>query len=181
MGKHTGFTQKVRELLREEPRSSKEIMQLCRHLTTKPPSEALYLAKDIHHVGRTGLCVYYIEDEKKAREKLEKLRSENRQKYHLGKLPLNPKIEMAIDMFTGFDLELSATDVWKERGGHYGDVRKALREYEKSGVLIGRKEGRKKYYRLNPDNPCSIIADGQYVAAERQLLQAVKKQSKILR
>jgi len=176
MGKHTVFIQKVRELLREEPRSSKEIMQLCGYLISQYPSEALYRVEDIHHVGRRKLCVYYIEDEEKAREKLEKLRSESRQR-HSRKLPLNPKIEMAIDVFTDFDIKLSAVNVWKKRGGWLQDIYRTLREYEKSGVLLARREGGEKLYRLNP-NGLHIVADGFYRRAEEQLLHAAKERAK---
>ncbi|OGI12712.1 hypothetical protein A3K64_04025 [Candidatus Micrarchaeota archaeon RBG_16_36_9] len=87
--------------------------------------------------------------------------------------PRNLKYPLVIDVFDGFD-ELTSTRVWEIYGGRFENVVRMLNEFKKSGALKKRKKGVNVFYRLNPDSPYYVVADGFFKEREKEMDEKFK-------
>lgn len=173
MTRNTGFTEKVRELLRNEGfKSSKEILSRYGNLIKGTPSNALHKVKDIKYVGDTQTGFYYLngrEDAAKKRYEELKLRIKEN-KSGLEKLnsfiPLNTDVKSSLDLFETDEDEYTLEEMWRMRGGCYGDFASGVKSLEKANLLISSGKNPKKY-RRNPR--FAKICDGDYKKASKEM------------
>jgi len=192
MSNRTGFTQKVRELLKKEgPKTRQKIMDSYGHLTR---SNTIRLASDIHYLGTTAVnsgVYYYDRQATQAKKMLKKLRLENKERskiardirikkmypylknYRKRRLPITGV--RIVDNFTDFTTEHSTKEIWKNCGGVYGEIIETLNCYERTGLFLGFRRGGEKYYKLNPDSPFVNIADGLFEQKEEELDKRFKR------
>jgi hypothetical protein len=90
--------------------------------------------------------------------------------------PRNEEIEMVIDVFTDFSVELTPTQVWKKVGGRYHEVDADLIAYYKAEVLKKERRGANVFYSLNPESPFCVIADGLF---EKKVKEVEEKFSRV--
>lgn len=178
----TGFTPKVRELLKSEgPKTSREILKRYGHLiSSRNPSYSIKGTKDIDYLGSPSLRVYYVVgDEDQAKKRYEELRKESieKQKQYLadyGKkhkrkipiIPRDPNINSVLDIFTNNRTTYTTRDVWKKVGGSIWTVGDILNKYADAGVLLI-EEGRPKRFKRNP--LFAKVCDGAFEKAEKEI------------
>lgn len=93
---------------------------------------------------------------------------ETRRKYYI--LLHNPDISSILDVFTDDDVEYTVKEIWEMVGGPIAHVYRSLNAYAKVGVLIVIK-GRPKRFKRNPKSPYSVLCDGKFEEAERELFR----------
>ena len=178
---NTGFTEKVRELLRKKDSATpKEIMKAYGDLIKDScPGGNLNDTKDIHYIGAGRLGVWYLEGkEEQARKSLEKLRleSENRRRmrdkkqYEKMHLPRNPSIRSCLDLFKTDDDTYTVREIWKRMGGSYKEVSFGVSALAKGKILFCVGENPKRYKR-NPEY--AMICDGAYEAAQKGIFKNI--------
>lgn len=112
-----------------------------------------------------GDYAYKTYDEVKA-----KLKEHDRKYYQKIIKPTNERIEMIIDVFTGFDKSYTRREVWEIAGGSLIRVGGVLKGYFDVGVLNRKKIDRNFVYSLNPNSPLHVIADGFFKKRESKLV-----------
>jgi len=158
-------------------RKTTEIINSCLH-------EISVSKKTVFKYGNTPFKVvkakhreYYQRPEVKARmreysrERYQRPEVKARRREYMKKLvkPRNENIEMNIDVFTDLGVELTLREVWEKVGGNYLEVCRNLSAYCRAGVLKKGKRGGKTTYRLNPDSPLHVIADGLFEDKSKKL------------
>jgi hypothetical protein len=106
------------------------------------------------------------EYQKENKNKISEYRREYQQK---NTKPRNTNFPVIIDVFNGFDVELTSRQIWEKTGGNLINIRHFLHDYYKSGILIRRKKGGGFVYRLNPESPFYVVAGNFFKEKEEEL------------
>jgi hypothetical protein len=179
MARNTGFTAKVRELLKNEgPKMPKEIKSKYENLVHGISNNLRY-ARDIHYLGSPRLGVYYLHgQEEQAKKRSEELRLEserrleNHKREYMKKLelelPSNPDIRTSLDVFRSDKDEYTIKEIWGMMGGKYIRVASGLKSLAQAGVLLV-VDGMPKKYKRNPKY--AMICDGAYEEAQKEIFR----------